>query len=504
MDELPDLTLPPPQATAPPVAESLRRNSRAVAIAQVLSQLVTLGAMAVLLRLLGPDPYGLMTTVLAVLSLVRILVSSGLDLATIQQEELSDAQVSALFWVNQALGLAGTLVVAAFAPPLAWLMGKPILGLTVAMAGTSWVSVWGIQHLALLQRKLRLGTVAYLRLIALALGSAAGIAAAWADWGVWALVVQQYVELLALAGIAWAIEPWRPQFRWPGVAIGRLLRFGGHCTFSSLMFGLINSIDKLLMSPFVGEAVVGLYGQAFNLMQKPVSVVVTPLTTSIMMPSLARANGDREQFRHLTLIFFRFLGLVMLPTGLGLAVVAPEAIVVLGGARWTAAGPILAVLALSILVQGFFIAMGSVLAAAGQTAWLARASLVNAVVMSASYGVGLFLGQRWGDAVLGVATAYTVTLGCLVFPAYLVCSLRVLQIPLRAWLGQLKISLPAALGMGAIVWAGRWLLVRQFTWPAGALLAAEVTLGVVVYTLLAWKDLRRFLHHGLRNADQAG
>lgn len=469
-----------------------------MAITQVASQLVTLGAMAVLLRLLGPDPYGLMTTVLAVLNLVRILVSSGLDLATIQQRELADEQVSALFWVNQALGLAATIVVAAAAPGLAWLMDKPIGWLTVALAGTSWASVWSLQHLALLQRKLRLGTVAYVRLIALTLGSAAGIGTALLGWGVWALVVQQYVELVALAGIAWALEPWRPQFRWQHGGVGHLLRFGGHCTFSSLMFGLINSVDKLLMSPFLGEAAVGLYGQAFNLMQKPVSVVVTPLTTSIMMPGLARANGDPVQFRRLTLICFRFLGLVMFPTGIGLAVVAPEAIAVLGGSKWIAAGPILAVLAMSILAQGFFIALGSVLAAAGQAAWLARASLVNALAMSASYVVGLYLGQRWGDAVLGVATAYTATLCCLVFPVYLVFSLRVLKIPVRDWLTQLKVSLPAAIGMGVIVLGGRWLLVSHWTWPAWALLAVEVALGVLAYSLLAWRDLRWFLREGLR------
>ena len=55
-----------------------------------------------------------------VLLLGQIMVASGLDMVTIQQVEVSDRQVSALFWLNQALGVGVALAIAASGPLLAW------------------------------------------------------------------------------------------------------------------------------------------------------------------------------------------------------------------------------------------------------------------------------------------------------------------------------------------------------------------------------------------------
>ena len=85
--------------------------------AQAASQLVSLVVLAALYRRLGPDPYGLLGMVLPVLLLGRILIASGLDVAAIQQADLSHRQASALFWLNQGLGLVTALVTAACACP---------------------------------------------------------------------------------------------------------------------------------------------------------------------------------------------------------------------------------------------------------------------------------------------------------------------------------------------------------------------------------------------------
>jgi O-antigen/teichoic acid export membrane protein len=165
------------------MTDSLRRNTWVVVVAQGASQLVTLAVLAVLYRRLGVESFGLLGMVTPLLVLVRIFVSSGLDVAAIQKAELSDRQVSTLFWINQGLGLAMTAAIAAAAPLLVWFYGKEkLLPLTLALAGTSIVSALGMQHQALLQRRLRLGRLALVRLAALSLGGVAGVVAARAGW----------------------------------------------------------------------------------------------------------------------------------------------------------------------------------------------------------------------------------------------------------------------------------------------------------------------------------
>ncbi|MFH1264665.1 MAG: oligosaccharide flippase family protein, partial [Planctomycetota bacterium] len=436
--------------------QSLRQGSRAVIAAQIAAQFVSLGVLAALFRLLGLEPYGLLGMVMPVLLLGRILTTAGLDAATIQGAELSDDQVSALFWLNQGLGLTMALMTAACAPLLVWFFsvrGHDVADLgwvTVALAGVSVAAALSAQHQALLRRKLRLGALAAAQLVALTAAGLSGVAAAVAGWGIGALVVQQYVELLVLAALAWWLEPWRPAFKLRGTGAMRLLHFGGHCTLGSLMFYLVANVDKVLVGYALGPAALALYGQAFNLMMKPVHLVLTPLT-GVMLPVLSRAAGDRRQYAPLLLGFFRFIALVMLPSAVGLAIVAPEAMRVLGGERWAEAGPILSVLAVAILVQGFVGVMGTVLASAGRADRLAYASVVIALVLVSAFGLGFYFGNLAGRPVLGVALSYTLTMVLVVFPPYLWLALSTVGVRCVDWLGELRSAARGSLAMGLVV-----------------------------------------------------
>jgi len=305
-------------------------------------------------------------------------------------------------------------------------------------------------------------------------------------------VVQQYVEPAVLAVLAWSAEPWRPRFAVRGAAAGGLVRFGGHYTVSSLMFYLVANADKVLIGVALGPAPLALYSQAFNLMMRPVNVVIGPML-GIMLPALSRAAPERRQFGELLLGFFRFTALVMFPAAVGLAIVAPEAMRVLGGPRWAPAGPILAVLALALLVQGFFNALGSVLASAGRADRLAYASMVVAAVLCAGFFVGLHLGTLAGQPLLGVAAAYTLGMVVIVFPAYVWFALRTVGVGNWSWLRRLGPAAMATLVMAGAVVACRTLLLRVAGLPDLGLLAIEIVVGVLVYVFVAGREIRWFL-----------
>ena len=255
--------------------------------------------------------------------------------------------MSGVFWMNQLLGLAGTVAMLALTPVLTWFYAdRPdataqLRGVAWALSGTMLVAALSTPHQALLQRHMRLGRLAVIRVTAQVGGGLLAVVAALAGWGVWALVVQQYVELALLAGLSWWSEPWRPLWTLDRQGTRGLVRFGGFYTAGGLMFYAMTNIDKILVGRLLGEVALGLYGQAFNLAMKPVNLVMTPLT-GIMLPALSRA-GDRRQYHQLVLGFNRAIALVMLPAGMGLVIVAPEAIRVmggpLGGRRPLAGGP---------------------------------------------------------------------------------------------------------------------------------------------------------------------
>jgi O-antigen/teichoic acid export membrane protein len=474
--------------TSAGLKQAVRRGARSVAIAQILSQLISLVVLATLYRLVTPEEFGLVGMALPLFLFLRIFTTGGLNVATVQRGRLSSEEVSSLFWLNLGFGLATMLVAAAAAPLWAWFLQEPrLVETTIALSGTLFLAAAGLQHQSLLERNLRFGPLAVARLLAHLAGGVAGIAAALAGYGVWALIVQQYVEWLLLDLGLWLAEPWRPNRIGRGAPVTDLVRLGGYYSGASVMFFLTSNVDKVLVGRVLGKYELGLYSQAFNLMLKPVYLLTTPLA-GIVLPAISRAADDRGSLETLFLAFYRLLAVFLLPAGVGLMLVAPEAMQVLGGDRWSPAGPLLSVLAASILVQGFVNIAGYVMAAVGRTDANFYANTWMALILSAAFIAGLVAGRHAERPSLGVAASYSLTMLLVIFPLYMLYCLRVIGVRPQIWIRQLRRPALAAAAMGLAVWCCRTLL---FSLGLAALpvLIIEIAAGVAIYIALIWGEI---------------
>jgi PST family polysaccharide transporter len=486
-DTFPDPPLELPAAT---LKHSVRRGAVALAVAQLASQVVSLVGLAILLRLLAPADYGLVGMIVPLVMFLRIFATLGLNVATIQRPEIRSEEISSLFWLNVLLGSLAAAAAAMLAPTLGWLYAQPaaatnLRDLTWVLAGTSIVAALGAQHQALLERSMRLAPLSVIRIVAQLAAVVAAIGAALVGWGVWALVVQQYVELGLITGLAWCVEPWRP--RWPGqgAAVGGHLRLGSYFAAASVVFYVADNFDRVLVGRLVGPEAVGLYGQAYNIMIKPVYVVITPLV-ALMLTSLSRAADQPATRGQLVVAYYRLLAVLLLPAAAGLIVVGDDVMRLLGGAAWSDAGPLLSVLSLGMFGQALVIVGVPILTAAGRGGRLLAAAAVVAVVLCAAYFIGWTCGERFEAPVLGVAWGYALAVLALIAVPYTWFCLRAAGLPLGDVFAALRRPAIAAIVMGGVVWrAGQWLddatsIMR---------LAVLIPLGATVYALLARQEI---------------
>ena len=92
---------------------------------------------------------------------LRIFVTLGLNVAAIQQSEISHRQRSSLFWMQALFGVIVTAAVAVLAPTVAWFYdaasrGPELMQLTYGLAATSFLAALSSQPEALLQRRFAL------------------------------------------------------------------------------------------------------------------------------------------------------------------------------------------------------------------------------------------------------------------------------------------------------------------------------------------------------------
>ncbi|PQO47996.1 oligosaccharide flippase family protein [Blastopirellula marina] len=482
------------------LSQQVRRGARAVIGLQLAGQIVSIVVLAALYRLVDPSQFGLLGMILPVTLLLRSVGTLGLNIAAVQQRDLTQSQASALFWIQILAGVVLTIVAAALAPALAFFYAAPeLLAPALAMSGTALAANLFTQHQAMAEKRLRLGELAVARFTSQLIAGVAAIALAYSELGIWALVAQQYVELLLLTFGVWWIEPWRPDAPGREPTLAPLLHFGGYYTLSGLLFAAAQNLDKVLLALLIGhteagQRLIGYYSQAFNQMMKPVYLATVPLA-SAMLPALAATRDEPTHFRDTAAEFYRFAAIVLAPCSAGLAVVGQNAMVVLGGPEWQTAGLLLSIMALAALAQGLINICGSLLAAVGQAKRLALGALAIGLVLSAGYAIAVVVARQWdGDwaVTLGLAIAYAAAT-LLIAPGYLAFCFTISDADGKRIAGAMAPAIVAAIVMGVLTWGVQYLLLQYATLPPIVTLGLTILFGAIVYVGVAQGEVRWLL-----------
>ena len=493
-------------------------ETRKVLILQVLRQAITVSGAMILFRLLDAGPFGLLGMVFPLMMLPRMVATLGVAVAAVQRKHLSSNQKSALFWATLLLGVLASLATGMAGYLFAWLYDVPeLVWICWAFAATSFVEATGLTHQTLLQREMRIGRIAMIKLVGQALAVILAVIVGYelqeqeqiAKYGIVALLVMEYVELLVNTIGLWLTAKWKPGPMRLGEVKG-LLSFGGFYSTSSLVFYVGQNLDKILLAAMIGstrsgQRFVGMYTSMYHLMMKPVYLVTDPVT-SVMLPSLSRSSDRLRDYASLSRGFYLFTATLLIPAGVGLFVMAPEVVQLLGGDKWQPAVGMLIALAPAICVHGMINISGSLLVGKGQVRRLLGVSLVLLFLQAQAYGCGYFLATQYAEQfevsreqamAVAIALSYSAVL-LLVSVPYIVICFRSVQLRSRALLFQFARLLSRALLMGVAVWFIRSQMV-QYDWHLMLRLLVGIAVGAALYALLAWHDIKVNVLQFMRN-----
>jgi PST family polysaccharide transporter len=231
--------------------------------AQVVSQGITVASVAILARLLTPEDYGSVAMVTALTGFLNLFRELGLSGATIQKQEISHDEVSALFFINAGVGAVIMVATMGSAPLVAWFYHKPYLaGVTVGLSFGPFLNSLGTQHTALLDRQMRFAALALVQLTTLMAGFAAAFTIALLGGTYWALVASSIASAMWGTAGLWLVSGFRP--RWPqkGTDVRPLLRFGASIVGFDVAYYFRDNVGKILIGHVWGAQPLGLYDKA--------------------------------------------------------------------------------------------------------------------------------------------------------------------------------------------------------------------------------------------------
>jgi len=472
----PDGDVPSLTTQLPASSEFKKRSVRGGAITvfgQGFSMALQIGTTFILARLLSPTDYGLQSMVVTLTSFFSLFRDAGLSVATVQRDRLAEDQISALFWINTALGTFLTIVVASAGPFLVEFYKEPrLLWVTIASASVFFFNSLAIQHRALLERAMRFSTSVKIDIFSGAVGAAIALVMAYRGFGYWALICQTISIPIVGTAATWSAIRWVPgRPRWTP-ELRSMLRFGGTVTLNSLVVYVAYNTEKILLGRFWGAAALGIYGRAYQLATLPVQQLLGAVHI-VAFSVLSRMQGDAERLQRAYLKSLSVIVALTVPVVISSALFANEIILIVLGPKWISAAPVLRLLAPTVLVLALVNPFSWLLSSKGQV----ERSLKIAFLICPVVILGIVAGLHYGPT--GVATGYSAAMVVLFLPI-VAWATHGSGITLRAYWEAVRPPLISGAMAGGCAWlVHTWSKVGLRPIP---LLILELTVSALIYS----------------------
>jgi PST family polysaccharide transporter len=437
-----------------------------------VSQLFSWAATLIVARLLTREDYGLVAMATVFLGLITLINEFGLGAAVIKRRELGEREVAQLSGLCVIFGAVAFLVGAAAAVPLARFYDAPELVAVVLVLSTNFIiTSFRTVPLALLQRDLRFRTVAINESVQAVVLAVAMVAFAVLGYRYWTLVIGGVLSGVLSTALAYFQRPHR--LAWPRLReIGPSVTFGSHIVGGRIGWYVYQNADFLIAGKVLGQAALGAYSLAWTIASIPVEKV-SAMVGRVAPGFFSAVQDDYPAVRRYLAQLTAGLALVTMPLAVGMALVAPEFVVVFLKAEWVPAIVPLQLLAVYASYRSIVTLIPHVAINVGLSAFSMRNSLIGAVVMPAAFIVG----SRWGTA--GIAGAWIVAYPFVTLPLYWAVFRRI-EMPLAMYLTALW---PAASSTGvmAVAVLGVRYLLPPDTGAGLTLLILSLT-GAAAYT----------------------
>lgn len=312
----------------------------------VLRQGVQFVVTMVLARLLAPEDFGIIALLSFFTTLSITFAQSGLTMGLVQRQDTSRDEESTVFWWNLAIAVIFSVVLVGVGPALADFYGHAILRPLMWIAAAQVIfSALGAVQIALLTRSLGFDQLTKVGIVSSVLSAVAAIGVAVMGGGIWALAAQIVVFSAVNTAGMWVVSPWRPSRHWHFRTGRSLFNFGTWVSIGSLLEVLYTQGSSLLIGKLYGVRDLGFYNRGASTQLLP-SSILSQIVSRIALPLFSSRAADPDALRRGLKMSIGLAMMLNLPTMAALAILAPEVVVVLFGAKWLPAAPILSILAI--------------------------------------------------------------------------------------------------------------------------------------------------------------
>lgn len=287
----------------------------------------------VLARLLAPEAFGQIAIMTVFINLSQVIVEGGFTTALIQRGDVTERDYSTVFYINLALAVVCFLLLQITAPFISAYYAQDITKPLRVYAYTVFFGAFNALQLARMQKNMQFRRIMICSLIATVISGVVGIASAYLNLGLWALIIYYMVHSVIMCITAAFAEKWLPKFEF---SLGRakiLFDYGWKMFVSAVLCSLYGDIRSLVIGKQFSSNDLAYYnrGQQFP---QVISHTLDSAIQSVMFPTMASVQDESAKLEKLLRSAVTMGAFVIMPTMFGLAAVSEPVVKLLLTDKW--------------------------------------------------------------------------------------------------------------------------------------------------------------------------
>ncbi len=375
---------------------------------------------AILARLLVPEDFGLVATVIVIFGVVSLLFEFGVNWALIQNNQATDEHFYTAWTIRLLQSFIVALILAGFSATLADIIGDVRLELICQLLALG-TFIRGFENIGVIkfQKDMEFSKDFKYNVLPKVVSTIVTIGLAYYFRSYMALVVGMVLNHLIKVVTSYAVMTFRPKISLKKSA--EIWGFSKWILVRNIAGYISTRGDLLLLSVFTTPALLGFYRWATELSFMTITEIQQPFSRALI-PGLVKIKENHERLINAYLKALGIVALISVPLALGFGSVAKELIPIFlgGGDKWLPVVPLIEGLVFFAMSTSMYGISGSMLTITGNVKYTAYVYWIQAIVTIASLYPAYLLagleGVAYTRASIGIimffVVSYLVTTAC--------------------------------------------------------------------------------------------
>ena len=300
-----------------------------------------------LARLLSPGEYGIVGMLAIFTLLANNLQESGFGVALVNIKDIKHNDYNSVFWFNVGMSLLLYVILFFSAPLIAKFFHQPCLvPLSRFVFLAFFIASLGISPNAMLVRELKMKEKAITSLSALVISGTVAVIMAMKGFSYWSLATQQVLYNVVIVIGRYYYTRWCPTLKVDFTPVKEMFSFSYKVLVTAVLTTINNNMLTVIFGRLFPAQAVGNFTQA-NKWNTMANQLVSNTVAQVAQPVLTRITDDQERQRRVFGKMLRFTAFLAFPAMFGLAIVAPQVILLAIGEKWIDSIPLLQILCIS-------------------------------------------------------------------------------------------------------------------------------------------------------------